>query len=99
MARRWRQRLLPPDSIANDLTGHKRLRYAPWFDPATELAVRNGWAVQYEEVDANLYRRGVERRRPRRGSGLHGGVPRQRQSLPGDLLGIYDTAARAAGRV
>ena len=33
MARRWRQRLLPPDSIANDLTGHKRLRYAPWFDP------------------------------------------------------------------
>lgn len=58
MARRWRQRLFPPDSIANDSAEHKRLRYAPWFEPASELAARSGWAVQYEEVDASLYRRG-----------------------------------------
>ena len=58
MARNWRQRLFPPDSIANDIAEHKRLRYAPWFEPARELAVRNGWSVQYEEADANLYRRG-----------------------------------------
>ena len=54
MARRWRQRLFPPDSIANDIAEHKRLRYAPWFEPARELAVRTGWSVQYEAVDANF---------------------------------------------
>lgn len=59
MARRWRARILPPGAIQADLVDRRfGLRYAAWFDPATELPDRQGWAVQYEEIDGVRYRRG-----------------------------------------
>ena len=102
MARRWRQRLFPPASIANDIAEHKRLRSL-----AVRPVVRAGAGVGGAQRLVRAVRGGrrefvparVERRRPRRGPGSDAGLAGLCQSVPRDHLGIHATAARAAGRV
>lgn len=59
MARRWRSRLFPAGTCADAwLAGQRRFPYGPWFDSISELSPRAEWLIQYDEVDAALYRRG-----------------------------------------
>lgn len=59
MARRWRSRLFPAGTCADNwLTGQRQFPHGPWFDSIRELSPRGEWLIQYDEVDAALYRRG-----------------------------------------